>query len=96
MPVEKKLPIDAEEVRMLESSATWHAKEKVAARQLSRPRHSMLYPEYERLTEALEALRVKCAQERWAVWARRRKMRDKARLAIWKQEWRTLLSRLFP
>src|ERR1700737_258086 len=96
MPVETKLPREPEEVGMLESSATWHAKEKVAAHQLSHPRHSMLYPEYKRLAEALEALRVKCAQKRWAVWARRQKMQDRARLAIWRQECRTLLNRLFP
>jgi hypothetical protein len=92
MPVET----DTEEVRLLESSATWHAEEKVVAHQLSRPRHSMLYPEYKRLAEALEALRVKCAQKSRAVWAHRQKMRDRERLAIWRQKCRTLLSRLFP
>jgi hypothetical protein len=81
---------------MLESSATWHGEEKAAAHRLSHPRYSMLYPEYKRLAEALEALRVKCAQKRWAVWAHRQKMRDRERLAIWRQKRRTLLSRLFP
>jgi hypothetical protein len=96
MPVETKLPIDAEEVRMLESSATWHADEEVAAHQLSHPLHSMLYPEYKRLAQALEALRVKCAHKRWAIWARRQKMRDREQLAIWRQKYRTLVRRLFP
>jgi hypothetical protein len=73
MPVETKLPRDAEEVGMLESSATWHIEEKAAARQLSHPSHSMLYPEYKRLAEVLEALRVKCAQKRRAIWAYRQR-----------------------
>jgi hypothetical protein len=92
MPVEAKLPRDPEEIRLLESCAPLDIQEKAAAHQLSHPSHSMLYPEYKQLAEALEAIQVKSAEKSCAVKEYRQKMRDRGRLAIWTQKCRTLLS----
>jgi hypothetical protein len=67
MPV----PRDRKEGRLLESSASLDMQEKAAARELSHPSHSMLYPEYKRRAEALEAIRIKCGEKRRAVRANR-------------------------
>jgi len=67
MPV----PRDRKEDRLLESSASLDIEEKEAARELSHPSHSMLYPEYKRRAEALEDIRIKCAEKRRAVRADR-------------------------
>jgi hypothetical protein len=67
MPV----PRDRKEDRLLESSASLDIEEKAAARELSHPSHSMLYPEYKRRAEALEAIRIKCAEKKRAIRAAR-------------------------
>jgi hypothetical protein len=67
MPV----PRDRKEDRLLESSASLDIEEKAAARELSHPSHSMLYPEYKQRAEALKDIRIKCAEKRRAVRADR-------------------------
>ena len=67
MPV----PRERKEDRLLESSASLDIEEKAAARELSHPSHSMLYPEYKRRAEALEAIRIKRAEKRRAIRAAR-------------------------
>jgi hypothetical protein len=50
-----------------------------AADQLSKPRHSMLYPAYTRLMDALGAVRLKCNDIRLAIRAHRKELRDKGK-----------------
>jgi hypothetical protein len=53
-------PQDDETRRLLVAFEACRAKELAAADQLSKPRHSMLYPAYARLVDALGAVRLKC------------------------------------
>jgi hypothetical protein len=46
---------------------------------LSKPRHSMLYPAYTRLVDALGAVRLKCNDIRLAIRAHRKELRDKGK-----------------
>jgi hypothetical protein len=95
MAVDTESSRDKEEDRLLESSALWHAKEQIAAHQLSHPPHSMLYPEYRRMADALEALRRKCVEKRNAVRAYRQKMRNHSLLVICSKECRAFWDKLF-
>jgi hypothetical protein len=79
MAQDAQLPRDDEERRLLAMSEACRAKELAAADQLSNPRHSMLYPAYRRLVDALETIRVKCNEIRLAIRAHRKKMRDQVK-----------------
>jgi hypothetical protein len=46
---------------------------------LSKPRHSMLYPAYRRLVDALGAVRNKCNDIRLAIRAHRKGMRGEGK-----------------
>src|ERR1700686_1784415 len=59
-PQDPQLPQDDETRRLLAAFEACRAKELAAADQLSKPRHSMLYPAYTRLVDALGAVRLKC------------------------------------
>jgi hypothetical protein len=54
-----QLPQDDETRRLLAALEECRAKELAAADQLSKPRHSMLYPAYMRLVDALGAVQLK-------------------------------------
>jgi hypothetical protein len=70
---------DDETRRLLAALEACRAKELAAADQLSKPRHSMLYPAYMRLVDALGAIRLKCNEKRLALRAHRKKMRDEGK-----------------
>ena len=65
-----------EDHRLLAEYESCHAEKLATVHQLANPRHSMLYPAYKRLVDALEAIRVKCKEKWLAVRAHRKKMRD--------------------
>jgi len=54
-----QLPQDDETRRLLADFEACHAEELDAADQLSKPRHSMLYPAYRRLVDALGTVLLK-------------------------------------
>ena len=60
--------------RLLATFEACRAKELAAADQLSKPRHSMLYPAYTRLVDALGAVRLKCNDIRLAIRAHRKEL----------------------
>jgi hypothetical protein len=70
-----QLPQDEETRRLLAAFEACRAEELAAANQLSKPRHSMLYPAYTRLLDALGAVRTKCNDIRLAIRAHRKKRR---------------------
>lgn len=75
-------PQDDETRRLLAAFEACRAKELAAADQLSKPRHSMLYPAYPaytRLVDALGAVRLKCNDIRLAIRAHRKELRDKGK-----------------
>jgi hypothetical protein len=74
-----QLPRDDEERRLISDAEACRAKELAAADQLSHPRHSMLYPAYKRLADALGVIRLMCSEKTRAVWAYRKKMQDKGK-----------------
>ena len=74
-----QLPQDDETRRLLAASEACRAEELAAADQLSKPRHSMLYPAYTRLVDALGAVRTKCNDIRVAIRAHRKQMRDEGK-----------------
>jgi hypothetical protein len=55
-----QLPQDDETRRLLAAFEACRAEELAATDQLSKPRHSMLYPAYTRLVDVLGAVRTKC------------------------------------
>ena len=67
---------DDETRRLLAARKACRAKELAAADQLSKPRHSMLYPAYMRLVDALGAVRLRCNEITLAIRAHRKKTRD--------------------
>ena len=74
-----QLPQDDEARRLLAAFEACRAKELAAANQLSKPLHSLLYPAYMRLADALGAVRLKCNEIRLAIRAHRKKMRDEGK-----------------
>jgi len=74
-----QLPQDDETRWLLTAFEACRAKELAAADQLSKPRHSMLYPAYTRLVDALGAVRLKCNDIRLAIRAHRKELRDKGK-----------------
>jgi hypothetical protein len=74
-----QLPRDDEERRLIAIAEACSAKERVAEDLLSRPRHSMLYPAYMRLVDALSAMRLKCTEARLAVRTHRKKMQSEGK-----------------
>ena len=72
-------PQDDETRRLLAAFEACRAKELAAADQLSKPRHSMLYPAYTRLVDALGVVRLKCNDIRFVIRAHRKKMRDEGK-----------------
>ena len=72
-------PQDDETRRLLAAFEAGRANELAAAYQLSKPRHSMLYPAYTRLVDAFGAVRLKCNDIRLAIRAHRKELRDKGK-----------------
>jgi hypothetical protein len=65
-----------EERRLLEISEKCQAQERAIGDQLLHPRHSMLYPEAMRLTNAFQSIRIEC-KEKWLAFREyRKKMRE--------------------
>jgi hypothetical protein len=79
MAQDAQLPQDDETRRLLAAFEACRARELAAADQLSKPRHSMLYPAYMRLADALGVVRLKCNEIRLAIRAHRKKMRDEGK-----------------
>jgi hypothetical protein len=79
MAQDAQLPQDDESRRLLAAFEACRAEEHAAADQLSKPRHSLLYPAYTRLVNALGAVRTKCNDIRLAIRAHRKEMRDNLR-----------------
>jgi hypothetical protein len=73
-----QLPRD-EERRLLAISVACSAEERAVADQLLHPRHSLLYPEYMRLVDAYQAIRIECRGKWLAVRTHRKKMRDEGK-----------------
>src|ERR1019366_6611630 len=65
--------------RLVAAFEAGRANELAAAYQLSKPRHSMLYPAYTRLVDAFGAVRLKCNDIRLAIRAHRKELRDKGK-----------------
>jgi hypothetical protein len=74
-----QLPQDDETRRLLAAREACRAKELAAADQLSKPRHSMLYPAYMRLVDALGAVRLRSNEITLAIRAHRKEMRDEGK-----------------
>ena len=74
-----QLPQDDETRRLLAAFEACRAEELAAADQLSKPRHSMLYPAYTRLVDALGAVRTKCNDIRLAIRTHRKEMRGEGK-----------------
>ena len=74
-----QLPQDDETRRLRAGFDACRAEELAAADQLLKPRHSMLYPAYTRLADALGAIRRKCNDIRLAIRAHRKEMRDEGK-----------------
>jgi hypothetical protein len=74
-----QLPQDDETRRLLAAFEACRARELDAANRLSKPRHSMLYPAYTRLVDALGAVRCKCNDIRAAIRGHRKKMRGEGK-----------------
>jgi hypothetical protein len=66
-----------EDRRLLAEYESCHAERLAAADRLSNPRHSMLYPAYKQLADALDAIRLKCNAKWFELRIHRKKMRDK-------------------
>ena len=66
----------AEDRRLLAEYESCHTEKLAAVDQLRNPRHSMLYPAFKRLSDALEAILIKCKEKWLALRAHREKMRD--------------------
>ena len=79
MAQDAQLPRDDEERRLLAIFDDCRAEEHAAADQLLHPGHSLLYPGYMRLVDALRVIRLKCNEQRRAVRAHREKMRDEGK-----------------
>jgi hypothetical protein len=73
------LPQDDETRRLRATFEACRAEELTAADLLSKPRHSLLYPAYTRLVDALGAVRLKCNDIRLAIRAHRKKMQDEGK-----------------
>jgi DNA repair ATPase RecN len=78
-PQDAQLPQDDETRRLRAAFEACRAEELAAADQLSKPRHSVLYPAYTRLLAALGAVRLKCNDIRLAIRAHRKELRDKGK-----------------
>src|ERR1700730_7542618 len=74
-----QLPRDDEERRLIAIFDDCRAEEHAAADQLLHPGHSLLYPAYMRLVDALRVIRLKCNEQRLAVRAHREKTRDEGK-----------------
>jgi len=72
-----KQPVrDEEEHRLLAISEKCRSDESAATNAITNPPQSLLYSEYQRLLDALRAIRLKCHQSRIALRAHRHRMRD--------------------
>ena len=76
---EAQLPQDDETRRLRAAFDACRADELAAADQLSKPRHSLLYPANTRLVDALGAVRLKCNDIRLAIRAHRKELRAKGK-----------------
>jgi hypothetical protein len=74
-----QLPQDDETHRLLAAFEACRAEELAATDQLSKPRHSMLYPAYTRLVDALGAIRTKCNDIRLAIRTHRKERRGEGK-----------------
>jgi hypothetical protein len=74
-----QLPQDDETRRLFAAFEAYQAKELAAADQLSKPRHSMLYPAYTRLVDALGAVRLKCNEIWLSTRAHHKELRDEGK-----------------
>ena len=79
MAQDAQLPRDDEERRLLAIFEESRAKEHAASDQLLHPPHSLLYPAYMLLLDTLRAIRIECNEQRLAVRAYRKKMRDEGK-----------------
>jgi hypothetical protein len=70
---------DEERRRLLAIVEACRAKEAAAAAEISRPRHSMLYSSYMKLTARLGDLRLECHEKLFAYRAYRKKIREEAK-----------------
>jgi hypothetical protein len=76
--IDTQIPQD-EERRLLEICLACSAQEHAAADQLLHPPRAMLHPEYMRLADAYQSLRIECKKKWLALRTCRRKMRDDRR-----------------
>ena len=77
---DEQLPQDDEiRRRLLAAFEACRVEQLAAAEQLSKPRHSMLYPAYMRLVDARGAVRTKCNDIRLAIRAHRKEMRGEGK-----------------
>jgi hypothetical protein len=75
MAPDNQIPQD-EVHRLRELSEKCHAQERALADKLLHPRHSMLYPEAMRLTNAFQSIRIEC-KEKWLAFREyQKKMRE--------------------
>jgi hypothetical protein len=79
LPQDAQLAQDDETRRLRAAFEACQAEELAAADQLSKPRHSLLYPAYTRLVDALGAARLKCNDIRLAIRAHRKEMRNEGK-----------------
>ncbi len=69
-------PRDEEEGRLSAAFEDCREKEHTAADEISHSRHSMLYPAYVILRDALQAIRAQCSKKYLALTTYRKKMRQ--------------------
>ena len=66
--------IDEEESRLIDIAETCRSDESAASNALTYPGHSLVYSEYQRLLDALSAIRLRSHQSRIALKAHRHRM----------------------
>lgn len=79
--IKPQLPRDEERERLTADFENCRKEEDAAADELFHPRHSMLYPAYLRLRDALQAIRAKCSKKYLALTTHRKKMQHQANSA---------------